>query len=496
MNGSLDVRSLETWLWETVCQIQGPLDAIKFKDYIVSLVFLKRLSDVFDDEVQRVADKVGGLQAARELIGKDHALVGFYLPEGARWSAIASKTTGLGEALTDAVRAVANQNPRLQGVIDTVDFDAIADGQRVVDNDRLLALVRTLGQRRLGVQDVQSELLARAYEYLIRKFAEGQQQGAGPFYTPPEVARLMARILDPQPGMRVYDPCCGSAGLLIQCRLRLLETHGKAVDEHRELPPEVGPLKLFGQEINPSAFAISRMNAFLHEMEAEIALGDTMQSPAFTDPHAHLRKFDLVIANPKWNQDFPEVVYRNDTMDRFSNGIPPSSSADWGWVQHMIASLKPAGRMAIVLDTEERDIRRAFVEHDLIEAIILLPENLFYDTTSPGIVLILSRVKQHSGEILLINASRLFVRGRPKNQLTDDHASQVHQLFLNWKSVKQQAAVVTNEQVADNDYNLSPGRYITASIVGELERLAELHRNGALTDHEFASLKEKFIADL
>jgi type I restriction enzyme M protein len=175
----------------------------------------------------------------------------------------------------------------------------------------------------------------------------------------------------------------------------------------------------------------------------------------------------------------------------------------------MIASLKPAGRMAIVLDSgsvsrgsgsaeasREQDIRRAFVERDLIEAIILLPDNIFYDTTSPGIVMILNRIKQHSGEILLINASRLFVNGRPKNELAADHVSQVHQLFLNWESIEQQAAVVTNEQVADNDYNLSPGLYITTSVVGELERLSELHSNGALTDQEFASLKEKLIADL
>jgi type I restriction enzyme M protein len=486
INGSLDVKSLETWLWDAACQIRGPLDAPKFKDYILPLIFLKRLSDVFDDEVQRVADEVGDLDTAKEIIDEDHALVRFYVPAESRWPAIALKTTGLGEALTDAVRAVARQNPRLQGVIDTVDFNATTAGQPIVDNDRLAALVKTLGQHRLGLRDVQPDLLGNAYEYLIRKFAEGQGQSAGEFYTPAEVGRIMARILAPEPGMTVYDPCCGSSGLLIKCHLRLLETHGKAINEHRELPPQVAPLKLFGQEINPSTFAMSRMNAFLHDMDAEIALGDTMRNPAFSDRSGHLRQFDIVTANPMWNQDFPEDVYRNDTSDRFGRGIPPASSADWGWVQHMVASLKPQGRMAIVLDTgavsrgsgnagtsRERDIRRTFVEADVVEAVILLPENLFYNTTSPGIVMVLNHAKRHSGEVLLVNASRMFVKGRPKNELTEDQVSHVHSLVQNWESVEQQTVVVTTEQIASNDYNLSPSRYIAGSPVDEALPLDE-----------------------
>jgi type I restriction enzyme M protein len=161
----------------------------------------------------------------------------------------------------------------------------------------------------------------------------------------------MARILDPQPGMTIDDPTVGSAGLLIKCHLRLLETQGVQVNAHRELPNDVAPLRLFGQEINASTFAMSKMNAVLHDMDAEIALGDTMRSPAFMEPDGTLRQFDMVVANPMWNQDFPDSLYRNDTTGRFDRGIPPASSADWGWVQHMVASLKPSGRMAIVLDT-------------------------------------------------------------------------------------------------------------------------------------------------
>jgi HsdM N-terminal domain/N-6 DNA Methylase len=226
-------KSLENWLWDAACQVRGPLDAPKFKDYILPLIFLKRLSDVFEDEVQRVAAEVGGVQTALKLIEQDHGLVRFYVPPESRWQSVADKTIGLGEKLTDAVRAVSRQNPRLAGVIDTVDFNASAAGQPIVGNDQLAGLVRVLGQRRLGMRDVAPDLIGNAYEYLLRKFAEGQGQSAGEFYTPPEVARLMARILDPQPGMTVDDPTVGSAGLLIKCHLRLLETHGVQSSEFR-----------------------------------------------------------------------------------------------------------------------------------------------------------------------------------------------------------------------------------------------------------------------
>ena len=218
-----------------------------------------------------------------------------------------------------------------------------------------------------------------------------------------------------------------------------------------------------------------------------------MRSPAFAGRNGKLQQFDLVTANPMWNQDFPEDVYRNDARDRFANGIPPSSSADWGWVQHMVASLKPAGRMAIVLDTgavsrgsgnagvsRERDIRKAFVDADLVEGVILLPENLFYNTPSPGIVMVLNRAKRHSGEILLVNASSLFAKGRPKNEISEEYVTQIHTLFSKWKSVERLCAVVSIEQIAANDFNLSPSRHV-AGAAGEdvlpLDEAVELLRD-------------------
>src|SRR5436189_2195635 len=251
---------LEQWLWEAACQIRGPLDAPKFKDYILPLIFLKRLSDVFEDEIEHLAREFKDAKTAAKLVEKDHKLVRFYVPPEARWASVAEKTTGLGEYLTDAVRAIARANPRLSGVIDVTDFNATAAGQRIVDDTRLTALVQVLNEPeyRLGLDDVEPDILGRAYEYLLRKFAEGQGQSAGEFYTPREVAVLMARLLEPPPGATVYDPCCGSGGLLIKCHLRLLVTHGVQSNGHRRLPSTVAPLQLFGQEINPSTFAIAR----------------------------------------------------------------------------------------------------------------------------------------------------------------------------------------------------------------------------------------------
>jgi type I restriction enzyme M protein len=476
----VEVGTLEQWLWDAACEIRGPLDAPKFKDYILPLVFLKRLSDVFEDEVAALGVELGDSDVAAELVDQDHALVRFYIPPLARWPSIARRTTGLGEHLTDAVRAVARENGRLQGVVDVVDFNATTAGQRIVDDQRLAALVQVLGRQRLGQRDVEPDLLGRAYEYLIRKFAEGQGQSAGEFYTPREVGVLMARLLDPHPGMEVYDPCCGSSGLLIKCHLRLLETHGVRANGHFRLPPEVAPLRLFGQEINPSTFAMSRMNAFIHDMDAEIALGDTMGSPRFTTD-GRLRQFDIVTANPMWNQDFPQSIYEHDPYERFVWGAPPSSTADWGWVQHMLRSLGDRGRMAVVLDTgavsrgsgtsgtnREQQIRKRFVDEDLVEAVVLLPDNLFYNTSSPGIVMVINRAKQNRGEILLVNAAAQYEKGRPKNRLGDDHINRVATAYSTWTSAEALSLVIPTAEAIRNEYNLAPSRYIAVDGTDEV----------------------------
>jgi type I restriction enzyme M protein len=468
-------------LWDAACVIRGPLDAPKFKDYILPLIFLKRLSDIFDDEIAGLAEEYGDETMARSLVGKDHKLVRFYVPEEAHWEAMRTKATGLGEYLTDAARSISRENPRLQGVVDVTDFNATAGGQPIVSDERLASLVGKLSKYRLGLSDVEPDVLGRAYEYLLRKFAEGQGQSAGEFYTPREVAILMACILGPEPGATIYDPCCGSGGLLIKCHLRLLQQEGKKHNGHLRLPKDVPPLRAFGQEINPSTFAIAKMNAFLHDMDAEIALGDTMHSPKFVDEKGALERFDMVTANPMWNQDFDPRTYENDPFQRFSHGMPPASTADWGWVQHMYESLTDSGRLAVVLDTgavsrgsgakgsnRERDIRKAFVEADLIETVIQLPENLFYNTSAPGIVMVLNRAKEHPGEILLINAAKLFEKGRPKNFLADEHVAQIADVFLAWKKQDGVSIVVELPEVSRSDYNLSPASYVNSDEAADV----------------------------
>lgn len=477
---NLDVSTLGDWLWEAACTIRGPVDAPKYKDYILPLIFLKRLSDVFADEVSGLTEQFGDLETAQALVEGDHSLVRFYIPPRARWDFLAQlPAIGLGEALTDAMRAIVRENPKLAGVIDVTDFNATTAGQRIISDERFHSLVQVLNRYRLGLKDVEPDILGRAYEYLLRKFAEGQGQSAGEFYTPFMVGVLMARLLDPQPGMSVYDPTCGSGGLLIKCHLQLLEKFGVQKNGSKVLPSTVAPLKVYGQEILPTSFAIARMNTFIHDIEANIALGDTMVTPRFTQDDGSLQRFDLVVANPMWNQTIDTAVYENDSFERFSRGIPPRSSADWGWVQHMFTSLGPNGRMAVVLDTggvsrgsgnqgssRERDIRKLFVEGDLtnqgdlIEAVILLPENLFFNTSSPGIIMVLNKAKRHPGEILLINSSKLFTKGRPKNELIDSHVDYISDIYHEWKVEEGCSHIITNAVTARNDYNLSPSRFV------------------------------------
>lgn len=512
----MEISTLENWLWEAACAIRGPLDAPKFKDYILPLLFYKRLGDVFEDELARLRKELNlkDIDEARQYARMDRELVRFYIPKEVTWSEIRKSPQALGQRLTEAMREIAKENPKLAGVVDRRDFNVTEGGQRILDDANLERLMQVLERKRLGLADVEPDMLGRAYEYLLRKFAEGGGQSAGEFFTPREVGLLMAAILDPEEGESLYDPACGSGGLLIKAQLRLREkAAGRlGVEPHDLRPGDVGrPLRLFGQEINADTFAMAKINAFIHDMEAEIERGDTMRRPRFLDGAGQLRRFDKVTANPMWNQNFPTEVYENDTFDRFSRGYPPASSADWGWIQHMAVSLTERGKMAVVLDTgavsrgsgnqgsnKERDLRRLFVAGDLaapgdlVEAVILLPENLFYNTTAPGIILVINRAKRRPGEILLINASKLCAKGRPKNYLAPEHIDKIYELYHGWQAEEGLSQVITNEEAARNDFNLSPSRYVASSggdqalpLEEALVLLAEAEEERAEAEQEF-----------
>ena len=406
-------KSLESWIWDAACSIRGAKDAPKYKEFILPLIFAKRLCDVFDDELNRIAKEVGSRAKAFKLVKHDKKLVRFYLPLEPKtpdepvWSVIRTLSDKIGEQLTTHLRAIADANPLLKGIIDRVDFNAITHGVRDLDDDRLSNLIEAISAKRLGLADVEPDIIGRSYEYLIRKFAEGSVSSAGEFYTPTEVGFVIARIINPEPGMEIYDPCCGSAGLLIKCQLVSVEKIGartalsaRADDASQHADKAVrapgASLRLHGQEYIPETWAMANMNMIIHDMEGQIELGDTFKNPKLRKGN-RLRTFDRVVANPMWNQDWwKEADYDADEFDRFPKGAGyPGGKADWGWVQIILASLKPQGRAAVVLDTgaasrgsgnantnKEKDVRRWFVEQDLIEGVIYLPENLFYNTTN------------------------------------------------------------------------------------------------------------------
>jgi type I restriction enzyme M protein len=292
----------------------------------------------------------------------------------------------------------------------------------------------------------------------------------------------MAELIDPMPQAEIYDPACGSGGLLIKAR--------QVYIQHNPDKADLAP-KLSGQELNPTTYAMAKMNMFLHDYtDARIYLGDTLRNPQTAPKGAGLQRFDYVVANPMWNQDnYDENFYEADQWGRFRYGIPPRSSADWGWVQHILASLRDTGRAAIVLDTgavsrgsgskqtnKEKEIRRQFVEHDFIEAVILLPENLFYNTSAPGIIMLLNRHKseERKGQILLVNASAYFRKEKPKNVLTDEGIAAVVEVYHRWETRGKLSRVITIEEARAADYNLSPSQFVEVNDRATHRPLSEI----------------------
>jgi len=510
-------KTLEAWIWKAACSIRGVKDAAKYKDFILPLIFVKRLCDVFDDEINRIADKIGSRDLAFKLVEQDKKLVRFYIPlkphnsEDSVWSVIRKTTNKLGENLTTYLRAIAKENPKLSGIIDRIDFNATTHGVRDIEDDRLSNLIEDISQKRLGLKDVEADIIGRSYEYLIRKFAEGGGQSAGEFYTPKEVGITMAKILQPEPGMDVNDPCSGSGGLLIKCQLVLNEKHEKS-------SKKLTPLQLYGQENEPQTWAMANMNMIIHDMEGKIELGDTFNKPKFTVKNA-LQTFDLVVANPMWNQPhFTEKNYDADMYNRFPKDAGfPGNKADWGWMQHILASLKPNGKAAVVLDTgaasrgsgnantnKEKDVRKWFIENDYLEGVVYLPENLFYNTSAPGVILFLNKnkPKARKNKLFLINASKDFAKGDPKNYITEEGIEKISAAYINWQEIEKFSKIVDKAEIAKNDYNISPSRYIHTGDDEEYRPIAEIwdeikeiEAEAEVTNKELEKIIEQIIGN-
>ena len=444
------------------------MDASEYKDFIFALLFLKRLSDQFDEERERVVShylKSGKNQSDAERQAEDEDEYTFYVPERARWSVLKDLKHDIGDSLNKATDAIEEKNPQLEGVLSKINFN---DKEKLKDS-KLRDLLSHYSKYRLRNDDFESpDLLGSAYEYLIKQFADSAGKKGGEFYTPSEVVWLLVSLLKPTAGMKIYDPTCGSGGMLIQTR-NYLKTHGG----------NPGNLSLFGQEMNLGTWAICKMNMFLHGVfNADIRKGDTIREPAHTDDGGRLMLFDRVLANPpfslaKWGKEEAD----SDAFGRFPYGTPPKDTGDLAFVQHMIATLKSDGRMGVVVPhgvlfrgASEKEIRKGILENDLIEAVVGLPAGLFYGAGIAAALLIIAKKKDVSRKekIIFINGELEYEEGKNQNKLRDSDIEKILTTFDSYEDLKRYAKVVSLNEIRENDYNLNIRRYADTSPPPEI----------------------------
>ncbi|MCX8012466.1 MAG: SAM-dependent methyltransferase, partial [Desulfobacterota bacterium] len=382
------------------------------------------------------------------------------VPEELLWENLRKDPLKISENFSKAMKVLAERNPTLKDIFTQFDFVEFA---RSPENTEILRQLIELFSA-YSFENVSPDILGDAYEWILRYFAP-QKAKEGEVYTPREVIRLMIEILDPKPGKWLYDPCHGSGGMLIVGYKYVEENYSKK---------EADTLFLFGQEVNPKTLALSRMNLLIHDIRNEnLVQGDTLLFPKFKEEKG-IKKFDYVIANPPWNQD----GYGEDTLkkgefwqERFPFGFPTKQSADWAWIQHMLASANENGKVAVVIDTgavsrggREKAIRQKILEKDLFECVILLPEKLFYNTGDPGLIIIFNKNKptKRKGKILLINASKEFLPGKPQNTLGKENIKKIVNIYREFKEVKGLSKIITLEDAEEADYNLSPSRFVMA----------------------------------
>jgi type I restriction enzyme M protein len=465
-NNKITLSQLEQYLSKAAWILKGPVDAADFKVYIFPLLFFKRISDVYDEEYKQALEESGG-DVEYASLPEFHR---FIIPKDCHWNDVRQITKNVGQALQYAFREIEKTNQKfLYGIFG----DAQWTNKDRLSDELLINLIEHFSQHSLSNSNIEPDLLGQAYEYLIKHFADLTNKKAGEFYTPRSVVNLMGRIIDAKPGESIYDPACGTGGMLLEC-----------INHLKENNQDYRTLKIFGQEKNLTTSAIARMNMFLHGVEDfAVVRDDTLRNPAFFSGD-NLAAFDCVIANPPFSlKKWGASLWEKDPYGRNIAGVPPDSNGDLAWVQHMVKSMEyPNGRVAVVLPHgalfrkgKEGKIREQLLKMDIVEAVIGLGLNIFYGTQLAACILVFRALKKkgRKGKVLFIDASNQVRVGRAQNYLETENIERIYKWYRDYKDVQDHAKVTELEQIEINDFNLNISLYVEKKIEDNLPSVKE-----------------------
>lgn len=441
-------------LYEACNILRGPINQDEFKDYVTPILFLKRISDVYDEETQEALEVSGGDEEYASF-DENHS---FVIPDECHWIDIRNTSENVGKAIVKAMNGIERANPEtLSGVFSSFDDVTWTDKSKLTD-ERLKDLVEHMSSLKVGNKNYSADVMGDAYEYLIKKFADLSKKNAGEYYTPRTIVKLMVMLLDPQPGDTVYDPACGTGGMLIEA-IRHIDNRKTTYG------------KIYGQENNLSTSAIARMNLFLHgASDFNILQGDTLRDPKFVE-RGKLKKFNCVLANPPFGQEkWGADIFESDKYGRNMWGCPSDSNADYAWLQHMIKSMKPKeGKVAVVLPQgvlfhggKEGKIRKQLIKSDLIETVIALAGGVFYGTGVSACIIILNNHKkpEHKGKVCLIDATNTYTPKRAQKVMEEKDINEVYELYQNYADKIEKCKIVTIDDLDEAGNTLAVKTYI------------------------------------